>query len=93
MRALRSADTEDEQVTTEPKSALRHFTTEAFGPRERIAACHEVYGRTIAKIDLEPPADDEFMIDGEAAQSSGPRPGLDDEHRIPLSQAGEPDRQ
>jgi AraC-like DNA-binding protein len=50
-------------MTTEPKSALRHFTTNAFGPRERIEACHEVYGRSIAKIDLQPQAGDELMID------------------------------
>ena len=49
-------------MTTESRSALLHFTTEGFGPREKIAAWHEVYGRTIAKIDLEPPADGEFMI-------------------------------
>ena len=43
---------------TDPKSVARHFTTEAFGPRDRIEACHEIYGRAIAKFDLEPPADD-----------------------------------
>ncbi len=48
---------------TEPQSASRHFTTKAFAPGERIAACHEVYGRAIAKIDLKPPADGEPMID------------------------------
>jgi AraC-like DNA-binding protein len=41
---------------------LLHFTTEGFGPREKIAAWHEVYGRTIAKVDLKPPVDGAFMI-------------------------------
>jgi AraC-like DNA-binding protein len=41
---------------------LLHFTTDVFGPGEKKAAWHEVYGRTIAKIDLDPPADSEFMI-------------------------------
>jgi AraC-like DNA-binding protein len=41
---------------------LLQFTTDAFGPGERKAAWHDVYGRTIAKIDLDPPADREFMI-------------------------------
>jgi AraC-like DNA-binding protein len=50
------------QVTTESRSALLHFTTDVFGPGEKKAAWHEVYGRTIAKIDLDPPADSEFMI-------------------------------
>ena len=49
-------------MTTEPKTVARHFTTEAFGPRDRVEACHEVYGRAIAKIDLAPQAD-EIMID------------------------------
>jgi AraC-like DNA-binding protein len=58
-------------VTTESKSALRHFTTKAFGPRDRIAACHEVYGRTIAKIDLTPATDDELMIDAKLRSLPG----------------------
>jgi AraC-like DNA-binding protein len=58
-------------VTTEPKSALRHFTTEAFRPRERIAACHEVYGRLFAKINLEHPADDGLIIDAKLRNLPG----------------------
>jgi AraC-like DNA-binding protein len=58
-------------VTTEPRSALRHFTTEAFGPRERIAACHEIYGRTIAKINLEHPAGDGLVIDAKLRNLPG----------------------
>ena len=50
-------------MTTESQSALLHFTSDAFGPGEKKAACHEVYGRTIAKVDLEPRADDELMIE------------------------------
>lgn len=57
-------------MTTEPQSALRHFSTSAFGPRDRIAACHEVYGRAIAKIDLEPQAD-EIMIDAKLRSLPG----------------------
>jgi AraC-like DNA-binding protein len=49
-------------VTTGLRSALLHFTTDAFRPGDRAAAWHETYGRTIAKIDLEPPAGDDFMI-------------------------------
>ena len=45
-------------MTTGPKSALFHFSTDAFGPGEKIAAWHEIYGRTIAKIDLEHQADE-----------------------------------
>jgi AraC-like DNA-binding protein len=41
---------------------MRHFTTEAFGAGDRVAACHDVYGRAIAKIDLQPAAGDEIMI-------------------------------
>jgi AraC-like DNA-binding protein len=61
-------------VTTQSSSALLHFTTDAFGPGEKRAAWHEVYGRTIARIDLEPPADGEFMI--AAALRSLPGLGL-----------------
>ena len=53
---------------------MLHFTTEAFGPAEKKAAWHDVYGRTIAKIDLDPPADREFMI--EAALRDLPGLGL-----------------
>jgi AraC-like DNA-binding protein len=60
-----------EQVTTEAKSALRHFTTKAFGPRERIAACHEIYGRAFAKIDLDPPSDGELMIEAKLRHLPG----------------------
>jgi AraC-like DNA-binding protein len=49
---------------------LLHFTTDAFGPGERKAACCEVYGRTIARVDVEPPEDDGFRI--EAALRSLP---------------------
>ena len=41
-------------MTTDSTPSMRHFTTEAFGAGDRIAACHDVYGRTIAKIDLQP---------------------------------------
>ena len=58
-------------MTTEPKSALRHFTAEAFGPRERIAACHEVYGRAFAKIDLDVPSDGELMIEAKLRSLPG----------------------
>src|SRR5262245_48669570 len=50
-------------MTTEPQAPLRHFSTKVFGPRDKIAACHDVYGRTIAKIDLKPPDDGELMIE------------------------------
>jgi AraC-like DNA-binding protein len=50
------------QVTTETPPARMHFTTDAFGPGEKVAAWHEIYGRTIAKVDLEPPAVGEFMV-------------------------------
>jgi AraC-like DNA-binding protein len=49
-------------VTRGPGSALLHFTTDAFRPGDRIVAWHEAYGRTIARIDLERPANDDFMI-------------------------------
>ena len=49
-------------MTTYVHSAWGHFTTEGFEPGEKVAAWHEIYGRTIAKVDLEPPADDEFMV-------------------------------
>lgn len=58
-------------MTTEPKSALRHFTTEAFGPRERIAACHEIYGRAFAKVDLDLPSDGELMIEAKLRNLPG----------------------
>ena len=48
-------------MTIGPQSALIHFSTDAFELGEKIAAWHEVYGRTIAKVDLRPPADREFM--------------------------------
>jgi hypothetical protein len=57
---------------TEARSAMRHFTTTAFGPAEKVAACHEVYGRTIAKIDLEPADDHDLMVDAKLRS----RPGL-----------------
>ena len=50
-------------MTTESQSALLHFTTEAFGPGEKKAAWHDVYGRTIAKIDLDAPGDGGLMIE------------------------------
>jgi AraC-like DNA-binding protein len=49
-------------VTTGSRSALQHFTTDAFRPGDRIVAWHETYGRTIAKVDLEPPAGNDLMI-------------------------------
>jgi AraC-like DNA-binding protein len=58
-------------VTTEPKSALHQFTTEAFGPRDRIAACHDVYGRAFAKIDLDVPSDNELMIEAKLRSLPG----------------------
>jgi AraC-like DNA-binding protein len=58
-------------VTTEPKSALRDFTTEAYGPRDRIAACHDVYGRAFAKIDLDVPSDGELMIEAKLRNLPG----------------------
>lgn len=51
----------DEQVTASPSPSLQ-FTTQAFRPAERIAAWHEVYGRTIAKVDLDPPSRSDFMV-------------------------------
>ena len=62
-------------MTTETQSALLHFTTDAFGPGEKIAAWREVYGRTIAKLDLEPSADGELMI--AAALRNLPGLGID----------------
>jgi AraC-like DNA-binding protein len=50
------------QVTAEAHSARTHFTTDAFGPGEKVAAWHDIYGRTIAKVDLEPPSGGEFMV-------------------------------
>jgi AraC-like DNA-binding protein len=58
-------------MITEPRSAMRHFTTTAFRPADKVAACHEVYGRTIAKIDLEPAADDDLMIDAKLRSLPG----------------------
>ena len=58
-------------MTTEPKSATRHFTTEAFGPRERVAACHDVYGRAFAKIDLDVPSDGELKIEAKLRNLPG----------------------
>jgi AraC-like DNA-binding protein len=50
---------------------LLHFTTDVFGHGERKAAWHDVYGRTIAKIDLESPSDSEFMIRAELRSLPG----------------------
>ncbi|MGB9368738.1 MAG: AraC family transcriptional regulator [Xanthobacteraceae bacterium] len=58
----------------ESNSAALHFTTRAFGPGEKKAAWHEVYGRTIAKVDLEPRGDGDLMI--EAALRTLPGLGL-----------------
>lgn len=55
-------------------TATRHFSTNAFGPRDRIAACHEIYGRALAKIDLEIADDNELMF--EAKQRSLPGLGI-----------------
>ena len=74
-------------MTTEAHSASVHFTTDAFGPGDKVAAWHEIYGRMIAKIDLEPPADNEFMV-AAARATSWSWAGLDDEHRGALPQDG-----
>ena len=58
-------------MMTEPGSAMRHFTTTAFRPADKVAACHEVYGRAIAKIDLEPPAGDDLMIEAKLRSLPG----------------------
>lgn len=39
-----------------------HFTTQALRPADRVVAWHEVYGRTIAKVDLDPPSGSDFMV-------------------------------
>lgn len=56
-------DRRGEPVITESQSALLHFTTAAFGPGEKKTAWHDVYGRTIAKVDLEPPRNGELMVE------------------------------
>jgi AraC-like DNA-binding protein len=61
----------DEQMTTGSQPASLHFTTDAFGPGEKVAAWHEVYGRTIARIDVESPADREFMIKADLRELPG----------------------
>lgn len=49
-------------MTAEAPSARMHFTTDAFGPGEKMAAWHEIYGRTIARVDLKPQSSGEFMV-------------------------------
>lgn len=49
-------------MTTEVHSAWIRFTTDGFEPGEKVAAWHELYGKTIAKVDLESPAHGEFMV-------------------------------
>lgn len=51
-------------MTNASQPAVFHFTTDAFGLRERIVVWHELFGRTIAKVDVDGPAADDFMISG-----------------------------
>jgi AraC-like DNA-binding protein len=44
-------------------ASTQRFSTAAFEPRERVAVWRELYGRTIARLDIEPPADGEMMVD------------------------------
>lgn len=55
---------------TASQSPSLHFTTQAFSPADRVVAWHEVYGRTIAKIDVDPPSGD-FMIAAELRDLPG----------------------
>jgi hypothetical protein len=44
-------------------ASTQRFSTAAFEPRERVAGCRELYGRTIARLDIAPPADGELMVE------------------------------
>src|SRR5262245_51114814 len=50
-------------MTTEPQSALLHFSTDAFAPTERIAAWREFVGRQIVSTNFEPEAPDSFIAE------------------------------
>jgi len=58
-------------MTTQSQPASLHFTTEAFGPGEKIAAWREIYGRNIAKFELEPLANDEPMVEAKVRNLPG----------------------
>jgi len=50
-------------MTSESKSALLHFTTEAFAPAEKVAAWREIYGRQFVSTNFEPEARDSFTAE------------------------------
>jgi AraC-like DNA-binding protein len=58
-------------VTPQSHPAPIHFTTEVFQPGEKIAAWREIYGRAIAKFELEPVADEEPMVEAKVRSLPG----------------------
>jgi AraC-like DNA-binding protein len=52
-------------------SGVLHFTSEDFAPREKIAAWREIYGRAIAKFELEPLDDEEPVVEAKVRNLPG----------------------
>ena len=55
-----------------PASAVpAHFSTDAYAPHERVAAWCDLFGRTIAKLEMEPPCEGELKADATLHKFSG----------------------
>jgi AraC-like DNA-binding protein len=69
---MRTASREDRVM--QAQSGILHFTTDAFAPRERIAAWREIYGRELVQLEFEPA--DANAFSGEARMRALPGLGL-----------------
>lgn len=52
-------------------AVLSRFSTEAFAPRERVAAWCDLFGHTIAKLEMEPSSDGELRAEATLRKLSG----------------------
>src|SRR5262245_21470855 len=56
---------------TATSSVPAHFSTEAYAPRERVAAWCDLFGSTIAKLEMEPLCEGELKADATLRKFSG----------------------
>ena len=56
---------------TPASSVPAHFSTDAYAPHERVAAWCDLFGRTIAKLEMEPPREGELKADATLRKFSG----------------------
>ena len=50
-------------VASDTRATTLRFSTDTFAPRDRLAAWHEIYGKSLLKLDIEPLEDENFHTD------------------------------